>query len=166
MRFELRHELNALGRSALVATPFEPTDSEKAKSEALRVRQTRIDEGLVALGITPHHPDEYGRTNGEPHAWHTAQLVDGRIVGRWSGSPEQALAELAASWRAYVGWCVEDYDRDRSPVSPLMEQLSRKYAVKREQGPVVAPFTQEPPAIEAPAPREATLFDLLEGWAA
>lgn len=161
MKQTLLHALNGLGREVRAAHPMGAGDSEKAKSEVIRARWDALDAGLRALGVEPYRPDQYGCMNGQPHAWHTAQDIGGHIIGIWSGSPEQAVAELAEGHGTYIVWCVRDWTDDLK--SPLIDHYQSKYTTRANQQPIVAPMTTEPQPIAAPAPAAPTqpaLFDM------
>ncbi|WP_314855669.1 hypothetical protein [uncultured Microbacterium sp.] len=66
-----------------------PIRGDHATDEDCRIRRALIDEELGVRGI---HPGA--------HEWHTAQLVDGHVVGVWANSVEEAELELTAWWGA------------------------------------------------------------------
>lgn len=66
-----------------------PIRGDRATDEDCRIRRALIDEALAVRGI---HPGA--------HEWHTAQLVDGHVVGVWANSVEEAELELTAWWGA------------------------------------------------------------------
>lgn len=150
-------QLNNLGLAVRLAHPMDAAGSEKSKSAVIRARWDAIDAGLRALGIEPYRSDAYGNMSGQPHQWHTAQTAGGRIVGMWSGSPEQATAELAESRGHRIVWCVRDWTEDLK--SPLIDQYRARYTTRANEQPILARLTDQPEPLEAPAPPEPSLFD-------
>jgi len=161
MNQTMRDELNTLGHAVRAAHPMDPDSNEKAKSAVIRARWDALDAGLRTLGIEPHRSDEYGNMHGRPHHWHTAQDDEGYIYGIWSGSPEQALAELAEVRGKYIVWCVRDWTDDLK--SPLIEHYRAKYTKRANEQPIVAPVTVLPESIAGPVEPEPSLFDGM-GW--
>ena len=76
-----------------------PILGDRATDEDCRVRRELISQALQARGVRA----------GE-HAWHTAQLVDGRVVGVWADSVEEAELSLTVWWDGPCHWVRPDPD--------------------------------------------------------
>ncbi len=74
-----------------------PIGGSTATNEECALRQDLVDAALrdrhVVAGAS---------------AWHTAQLVDGRVVGVFANSAEEAELELSIWWASSCHWVVED----------------------------------------------------------
>lgn len=70
---------------------------ERATDEDCRVRRELIDAALAARGVDPGHRN-----------WHTAQLVDGHVVGVWAQSADEADLDLTVWWGVRCHWVVAD----------------------------------------------------------
>jgi hypothetical protein len=76
-----------------------PIRGDRATDEDCRLRRQLIDEALETRDIS-----------AGARVWHTAQLVDGRIVGVWADSPEEAELDLSVWWAIACHWVVPDPD--------------------------------------------------------
>lgn len=65
-----------------------PIRGERATDEDCRIRRELIDETLADRGVEP----------GD-RSWHTAQLIDGHVVGVWARSADEAELDLTV-WGA------------------------------------------------------------------
>lgn len=74
-----------------------PIRGDRATDEDCRIRRALIDEELGVRGI---HPGA--------HEWHTAQLVDGHVVGVWAHSVEEAELDLTVWWGVRCHWVTVD----------------------------------------------------------
>lgn len=88
--------LGDAGERIRAATPIH---AGQATNEECRQRRQLIVDTLAARGIRP----------GE-RVWHTAQIVDGRVVGVWANSVEEAELELTVWWKQRCHWVVPDAD--------------------------------------------------------
>lgn len=74
-----------------------PIRGDRATDEDCGIRRALIDEALAVRGI---HPVE--------REWHTAQLVDGHVVGVWTNSVEEAELDLTIWWGVQCHWVTVD----------------------------------------------------------
>lgn len=74
-----------------------PILGDRATDEECRTRRAMIDEALVARGI-----------HRGAHEWHTAQLVDGHLVGVWANAVEEAKLDLTVWWGVRCHWVIAD----------------------------------------------------------
>ncbi len=74
-----------------------PIRGERATDEDCRVRRELINDTLAARAV------ESGDRN-----WHTAQLVDGHVVGVWADSADEAELDLTVWWGIRCHWVVTD----------------------------------------------------------
>lgn len=74
-----------------------PIRGDRATDEDCRNRRAMIDEALAVRGI---HPAE--------REWHTAQLVDGHVVGVWANSVHEAELDLTVWWGVRCHWVTVD----------------------------------------------------------
>lgn len=74
-----------------------PIRGDRATDEDCRIRRELINDALVAGEVQP----------GE-HNWHTAQLVDGHVVGVWADSVDEAELDLTVWWGVRCHWVVVD----------------------------------------------------------
>lgn len=74
-----------------------PIRGDRATDEDCRIRRALIDEALAVRGI---HPGAHER--------HTAQLVDGHVVGVWANSVGEAELELTVWWGNRCHWGTVD----------------------------------------------------------
>ena len=74
-----------------------PIRGERATDEDGRIRRGLIEATLAARGIDP------GARN-----WHTAQLVDGHVVGVWAQSADEAGLDLTVWWGVRCHWVAAD----------------------------------------------------------
>lgn len=70
---------------------------DRASDDDCRIRRAMIDQALAVRGI---HPGA--------HEWHTAQLVDGHVVGVWANSVEEAELDLTVWWGTRCHWVTVD----------------------------------------------------------
>jgi hypothetical protein len=115
-------------------------DVERATNETVRREWAAIDAELIRLGIPTR--DRHG-ASGPGRAWWTGQNDTGRIIGIWSESYEEAVIELATSWKAPIVWCVADTDlevRNRYPRGKQGEPCVRPVTTEPIAGPDYAPL--------------------------
>jgi hypothetical protein len=74
-----------------------PIRGDRATDEDCRIRRQLINEALAARAV------ESGDRN-----WHTAQLIDGHVVGVWAHSAEEAELDLTVWWSVRCHWVVTD----------------------------------------------------------
>lgn len=74
-----------------------PILEDCATDEECRIRRALIDEALAVRGI---HPGA--------NQWHTAQLVDGHLVGVWANAVEEAELDLTVWWGVRCHWVTVD----------------------------------------------------------
>lgn len=74
-----------------------PIRGERATDEDCRIRRELIEAALAARGVDPGHRN-----------WHTAQLVDGHVVGVWAESADEAELDLTVWWGVCCHWVVAD----------------------------------------------------------
>lgn len=86
--------LAAAGDRIRTATPIR---GARATDKDCRNRQELIDDTLAARGI---HAGE--------RIWHTAQLVDGHVVGVWADSAAEAELDLTVWWGVHCHWVTPD----------------------------------------------------------
>lgn len=101
-------------------------------------RDRRLE--LIRLGIPTRN--RHGAP-GPGRAWWTAQNENGRIVGIWAESYEEAVIELGTFWRAPIVWCVPDTDlevRHRYPRGKLGETCIHSVTAQPILGPDYAPL--------------------------
>ena len=68
-----------------------------ATNEECHTRRELITDTLDARGVRPG-----------PHTWHTAQLLDGHVVGVFADSPEEAEIDLTVWWGRRCHWVIPD----------------------------------------------------------
>lgn len=115
----------------------------QATNESVRREWDASNRELVALGIAPvdhHGPSTPGR------AWWTAQNSEGRIIGVWAESYEQAVIDLGSAWDAPIVWCVTD----------TALTIRNRYPRGKQGEPCIHPVTSEP----IPGPEFAPLTTL------
>lgn len=78
-------------RSAVPIAGATATNDECAR------RRELVDAFLAERGVLPG-----------PDVWRTAQLVDGRVVGVFATSPEEAEVQLTLWWGSRCHWIVDD----------------------------------------------------------
>lgn len=76
-----------------------PVQGATATNEECRIRGELVAATLGARGV-----------RAGAHAWHTAQLADGRVVGVSAGSVEEAELELTIWWEHHWHWVIADAD--------------------------------------------------------
>ena len=76
-----------------------PIAGDSATAEECVRRRELVDEELRRRDI---HPGS--------HAWRTAQLLDGRVVGAFADSREEAELELTIWWGSRCHWVIDDPD--------------------------------------------------------
>lgn len=116
---------------------------DRATNESVRREWDASNRELVALGLpaVDHHgPSTPGR------AWWTAQNDEGRIVGIWAESYEEAVIHLGASWTSPIVWCLADTDLE----------IRNRYPRGKQGEPCIHPVTSEP----IPGPEFAPLTTL------
>jgi hypothetical protein len=74
-----------------------PIRGERATDEDCRIRRELIETTLSARGVEPGERD-----------WHTAQLIDGHVVGVWAQSADEAELDLTVWWSLRCHWVVAD----------------------------------------------------------
>ncbi|WP_442574846.1 hypothetical protein ACSBPH_13560 [Microbacterium sp. F51-2R] len=74
-----------------------PIRGDRATAEDCRIRRELINETLAARSVESGDRD-----------WHTAQLVDGHVVGVWAGSTDGAELDLTVWWGIRCHWVVID----------------------------------------------------------
>ncbi|GAA2009942.1 hypothetical protein [Microbacterium ulmi] len=75
---------------------------DRATNASVRREWAAIDVELTRLGIPTY--DRHG-PSGPGRAWWTAQNQDGRIIGIWVESYEEAVIELAVGFKSPIAWC-------------------------------------------------------------
>lgn len=114
---------------------------ERATNESVRREWAAVDIELTALGIPTY--DRHG-PSGPGRAWWTAQNTEGRLIGKWAESYEEAVIELGASFHSRIVWCVADTDlqiRDRYPRAKQGEPSVHPVTDQPIPGPDYAPLT-------------------------
>jgi len=76
-----------------------PIAGDRATDAECVRRRELIDEELGRRGVQPG-----------AHAWRTAQLLDGHVVGVFADSREEAELELTIWWGSRCHWLVDDPD--------------------------------------------------------
>lgn len=76
-----------------------PVRGVTATNEECRTRADLVAVTLAARGV-----------RAGAHAWHTAQLTDGRVVGVSAGSVEEAELDLTIWWEHRCHWVIADPD--------------------------------------------------------
>lgn len=74
-----------------------PIRGDRATDEDCRIRRELIDDTLAARKVEPRERN-----------WHTAQLVDGHVVGVWADSTDEAELDLTVWWNVRSHWVVVD----------------------------------------------------------
>ncbi|MFE5410150.1 hypothetical protein [Microbacterium sp. NPDC056569] len=74
-----------------------PIRGERATDLDCRIRRELINDTLAARAV-----ESCDRN------WHTAQLVDGHVVGVWADSADEAELELTVWWGVRCHWVVID----------------------------------------------------------
>lgn len=74
-----------------------PIRGERATDEDCRIRRELIDAMLADRGVEP----------GD-RSWHTAQLIDGHVVGVWARSADAAELDLTVWWGVRCHWVAAD----------------------------------------------------------
>lgn len=74
-----------------------PIRGDRATDDDCRIRRAMIDEALAVRGI-----------HLGAHEWHTAQLVDGHLVGVWANAVEEAELDLTVWWGVRCHWVIAD----------------------------------------------------------
>lgn len=74
-----------------------PIRGGRATDEDCRIRRQLIDDTLAAREVEPRERN-----------WHTAQLVDGHVVGVWADSADEAELDLTVWWSVRCHWVVVD----------------------------------------------------------
>ena len=118
-------------------------DVERATNETVRREWAAIDAELIRLGIPTR---DRHRASGPGRAWWTGQNDTGRIIGIWAECYEEAVIELATSWKAPIVWCVADTDLE----------VRNRYPRGKQGEPCIHPVTAEP----IPGPDYAPLAPL------
>lgn len=114
---------------------------EQATSATVRRQWDAIDTELTILGIPIY--DRHGGS-GPGRAWWTAQNTDGRLIGKWAESYEEAVIELGSSFHSRIVWCLADTDlqiRDRYPRAKQGEPSIHPVTDEPIPGPDYAPLT-------------------------
>ena len=100
-----------------------PVQGATATDEECHNRRDLVAATLAARGVTTR-----------AHVWHTAQLIDGRVVGVSAGSVEEAEIDLTIWWELRCHWVIAD------PESPhLSHVLPARETIRRPRGPPVRP---------------------------
>ncbi len=76
-----------------------PIIGPTATNDECRVRRRLVDAEINRLGVVA------GRRE-----WHSAQMVDGRVVGIWAHSVEEAEIQLTVWWCRRCLWVIADPD--------------------------------------------------------
>lgn len=76
-----------------------PVQDATATNEECRIRGELVAATLAARGV-----------RAGMHAWHTAQLTDGRVVGVSAGSVEEAEINLTIWWEHRCHWVIAEPD--------------------------------------------------------
>lgn len=116
---------------------------DRATNESVRREWDASNRELIVLGLPA--VDHYGPST-PGHAWWTAQNNEGRIVGVWAESYEQAVIHLGASWNSPIVWCIADTDLE----------VRNRYPRGKQGEPCIHPVTSEP----IPGPEFAPLTTL------
>jgi len=74
-----------------------PVQGATATDEECHIRRDLVAATLAARGVTTR-----------AHVWHTAQLIDGRVVGVSAGSVEEAEIDLTIWWELRCHWVIAD----------------------------------------------------------
>jgi len=114
---------------------------ERATNESVRREWDATDAELTALGIPTY--DRHG-PSGPGRAWWTAQNSEGRIIGVWAESYEEAVIGLGCAFDSAIVWCLADDDhgvRNRYPRGSRGEPCIHPVTDEPIPGPYYAPLT-------------------------
>lgn len=91
-------DLVKIGRSIAERVPIAGATATEAEVAA---RGQLVRESLVALGLpteTLDHPARASGASSSRHTWHTIVLDNGRVVGQWADSLEEAVIGCSVWW--------------------------------------------------------------------